>query len=257
MLLAVDVGNSNIVLGLYQGRELFSSWRLHTNAEATADELAMQIRSLMAIHDQELGCIKGVAIASVVPPLIYPFTRFCERYLQLDPLVVGPGSRTGMPILIDNPKELGADLIVNAVAAQEKYGTPVLIVDFGTATTFSAVSKKGEYLGGAIASGIKMSLQGLFLQTAKLPRVEIVEAARVIGKNTVQSMQAGVFFGFIGLTNEIICRMKEEIGGTPPVIATGGLAVLISRHIPQIDQVDPQLTLDGLRIVFERNLRKA
>jgi type III pantothenate kinase len=210
----------------------------------------------MAIQERELACIKGVAIASVVPPLVYPLTRFCERYLHLDPLVVGPGSRTGMPILIDNPKELGADLIVNAVAAQEKYGTPVLIVDFGTATTFGAVSKKGEYLGGAIASGIKMALQGLFLQTAKLPRVEIVEAARVIGKNTVQSMQAGVFFGFIGLTNEIISRMKEEVEGNPPVIATGGLTVLISRHIPQIDRVDPQLTLDGLRIVFERNLRK-
>jgi type III pantothenate kinase len=256
MLLAVDVGNSNIVLGLYRGRELVSSWRLHTDAEATADELALQIRSLMAMDGQELACIDGVVIASVVPPLIYPLTRFSERYLHLDPLVVGPGSRTGMPILIDNPKELGADLIVNAVAAQEKYGTPVLIVDFGTATTFSAVSKKGEYVGGAIASGIKMSLQGLFLQTAKLPQVEIVEAARVIGKNTVQSMQAGVFFGFIGLTNEIISRMKEEVGGDPPVIATGGLSVLISRHIPQIDRVDPQLTLDGLRIVFERNLRK-
>ncbi|MGB9833656.1 MAG: type III pantothenate kinase [bacterium] len=256
MLLAVDVGNTNIVLGLFDGEKLLSFWRLHTDSRTTTDEFTLVVESLLKMAGFSFQDVQGMAVACVVPPLIHPLTRFAERHLKLSPLIVGPGTKTGMPILIDNPKELGADLIVNAVAAKEKFGAPVIVVDFGTATTFSAVSPKGEYLGGVIAPGVKMALDGLFLQTAKLPKVEIVEPSQAIGKNTVTAIQSGIFFGFVGLAREIINRLKEEIGVSCPVIATGGLSGMIARRIPEVDYLEPQLTLEGLRLIFERNQKK-
>jgi type III pantothenate kinase len=256
MLLAVDVGNTNIVLGLFDGDKLLHFWRLHTDPQITTDELTLQINSLLRMAGFSFEAVQGMVVASVVPPLVHPLTRFAERHLKLNPLIVGPGTKTGMPILIDNPKELGADLIVNAVAAKEKFGAPVIVVDFGTATTFSAVSLKGEYLGGVIAPGVKMALDGLFFQTAKLPRVEIVEPASAIGKSTVTAMQSGIFFGFVGLAREIIHQLKQEMGVNCPVVATGGLSGMFARRIPEVDFLEPHLTLEGLRLIFERNQKK-
>jgi type III pantothenate kinase len=256
MLLAVDVGNTNIVLGLFDGARLLGCWRLHTDPRITTDELTLQVKSLLRMGGFSFKNIQGMAVACVVPPLLHPLTRFAERHLDLTPLIVGPGAKTGMPIMIDNPKELGADLIVNAVAAKEKYGAPVIVVDFGTATTFSAVSPKGQYVGGVIAPGIKISLDGLFLQTAKLPKVEIVQPSSIIGKNTVTAIQSGIFYGFVGLTREIIQRLKKEMEVSCPVVATGGLSGLIAPQISEINFLEPQLTLEGLRLIFERNQKK-
>lgn len=256
MLLAVDVGNTNIVLGLFEGAKLLHFWRLHTDSQITTDELTLEVESLLRMAGFSFGDIHGMAVASVVPPLIHPLTRFAERNLKLNPLIVGPGTKTGMPILIDNPKELGADLIVNAVAAKEKFGSPIIVVDFGTATTFSAVSSKGEYLGGVIAPGVKMALDGLFFQTAKLPKVEIVEPSSAIGKSTVTAMQSGIFYGFVGLAREIINQLKREMEVNCPVVATGGLSGMFSRRIPEVDFLEPHLTLEGLRLIFERNQKK-
>lgn len=256
MLLTVDVGNTNIVLGLFHGDKLTSFWRLHTDSRMTTDEFTLLLDNLLRMGGFSFQDISGMAVACVVPPLLHPITRFAERNLKLSPLIVGPGTKTGMPILLDNPKELGADLLVNSVAAKEKYGAPVIVVDFGTATTFSAVSPKGEYLGGVIAPGVKMALDGLFQQTAKLPKVEIVEPLSTIGKNTVTAIQSGIFFGFIGLAREIIRGMKEEMGVSCPAVATGGLSGLIARRIPEVDHLEPMLTLEGLRLIFERNQKK-
>lgn len=256
MLLTVDVGNTNIVLGLFKEDKLSAFWRIHTDSRMTTDEFTLLTDNLLRMAGFSFDQIKGIAVACVVPPLLHPITRFSERNLKLTPLIVGPGTKTGMPILIDNPKELGADLIVNAVGAKEKFGSPVIVVDFGTATTFSAVSPKGEYLGGVIAPGVKMALDGLFQQTAKLPKVEIVEPLSAIGKNTVTAIQSGIFFGFIGLAREIIRRMKEEMGVSCPTVATGGLSGMIARRIPEVDYLEPMLTLEGLRLIFERNQKK-
>ncbi|MCX5976302.1 MAG: type III pantothenate kinase [Coprothermobacterota bacterium] len=253
MLLAVDVGNTNIVIGLFGGTNLLANYRLHTNWQITADEIALDIQGLLAMRGWSLPSIKGMVLGCVVPPLVYPLTRFADRYLQLAPLVVGPGTKTGIPILLDNPKELAADLIANAVGAQARFGAPVIVVDFGTATTFSAISARGEYTGAVIAPGMKMALDALFLQTARLPRVEIVEPRRVIGKNTVEAMQSGIFFGFVGLATEIIQRMQDDLGHSTPVVATGGLSVSIGPFIPLINTIEPNLTLEGLRLIFERN----
>jgi type III pantothenate kinase len=253
MLLAVDVGNTNIVIGLFEGLNLLANYRLHTNWQITADEIALDIQGLLAMRGWSLPSITGMVLGCVVPPLVYPLTRFADRYLQLVPLVVGPGTKTGIPILLDNPRELAADLIANAVGAQARFGAPVIVVDFGTATTFSAISARGEYTGAVIAPGMKMALEALFLQTAKLPRVEIVEPRRVIGKNTVEAMQSGIFIGFVGLASEIIHRMQDDLGHLTPVVATGGLSVSIGSFIPSIGTIEPNLTLEGLRIIFERN----
>jgi type III pantothenate kinase len=253
MLLAVDVGNTNIVLGFFQGPTLLASFRLHTNWQLTADEVALAVQGLLAMRGWSLTSVEGMVLGCVVPPLVYPMMRFADRYLKTTPLVVGPGTKTGMPILLDNPKELAADLIADAVGAMEKVGAPVIVVDFGTATTFSVVSPRGEYLGGIFAPGMKMALDALFSQTARLPRVEIVEPRRVLGKNTVEAMQSGIYFGFIGLAGEIIERLQAELGGKAPVVATGGLSISIGPQIPQIHQIEPNLTLEGLRTIFERN----
>lgn len=252
MLLAFDVGNTNITIGIFQGREIRAAWRLSTRS-STADELAMSLYVLFQYRGLGFHDISGIIISSVVPPLTPVLVETARRYFDIEPLVVGPGIRMGMPIRFENPREVGADRIVNAVAAYEAYGGPVIVVDFGTATTFDAISAQGEYLGGAIAPGIGISTEALFQRAAKLPRVELVKPKGVIGKNTVTSMQAGIVYGFIGQVDYIIRLMKQELGPQTKVVATGGLAELLAGEIKSIDHLNPLLTLEGLRILYHRN----
>lgn len=253
MLLVFDVGNTNIVLGVYKEKELLEHWRLSTLPYRTADEYGMLLRNLLNSAGIAMDAIKDVVVSSVVPPLMFSLEQMTQKYFGAVPLVVGPGIKTGLAIRYDNPREVGADRIVNAVAGYELYGGPLIIVDFGTATTFCAISAKGEYLGGAITPGIGISTEALFIQAAKLPRVEFIRPPSVIGKNTVHSIQAGIVYGFAGQVDEIVRRMKRELGGSAFVLATGGLAELIARESGTIDRVDLLLTLAGLRIVYERN----
>jgi type III pantothenate kinase len=253
MILVVDVGNTNIVLGIFEGKKLIKSWRISTNKDKTVDEYGIQIRVLFHFSNIKHENIEAVVISSVVPPVMPVLETMTIKYFGMKPLIVGPGVKTAMTIKYDNPKEVGADRIVNAIAAYEMYGGPLIVVDFGTATTFDAISKEGEYLGGAIAPGIGISTEALYTRAAKLPRIELVKPKAVIGKNTVTSMQSGIIFGFAGQTEGIITRMKKEIGGKVYVIATGGLAELISKESGSIDKINPNLTLEGLRIIYERN----
>lgn len=253
MLLTIDVGNTNIVLGVFQDDKLLVPWRLSTNNNQTADEFAMMIIDLFEHEEIKLQDIHMVIISCVVPPLVEVLERMSQKYFGIKPLVVGPGIKTGIRILYENPKEVGADRIANVVAVYAKYGGPAIVVDFGTATTFDAVSEEGDYLGGAIAPGIGISTEALFQRAAKLYRVEIEKPKMVIGKNTVASMQSGIFYGFIGQVEEIVHRMKKELGDVATVVATGGLAELIGKECPSIDQIDPMLTLEGLRIICQRN----
>ncbi|MCT4604586.1 MAG: type III pantothenate kinase [Marinisporobacter sp.] len=254
MLLAFDVGNTNIVLGVYKGKELLHSWRFATDKSKSSDEYGMLINQLFQYEGVSLDDVKDVIISSVVPPIMYTLEHTALKYCNKEAVVIGPGIKTGMNIKYDNPKQVGADRIVNAVAAYEKYGGPLVIVDFGTATTFCAISKKGEYLGGTIAPGIKISSEALFHHAAKLPRVELVKPGKVICKNTVNSMQSGMVYGYVGLVDYIVRRMKDELGDPhTKVIATGGLASLIMSESETIDEIDKMLTLDGLRIIYERN----
>ncbi|MCL5289986.1 MAG: type III pantothenate kinase [Firmicutes bacterium] len=254
MILVFDVGNTNIVLGVFRGDELVANWRLSTNRYRTADEYGIILKELFATSDLKIDSIKAMVISSVVPPLMLTLEQMCQKYFILSPLVVGPGIKTGLAIKYENPREVGADRIVNAVAGFSQYGGPLIIVDFGTATTFCAISARGEYLGGAISPGIGISTEALFARAAKLPRVEIVKPQSVIGKNTVNSMQSGIFFGFVGQVDGIARRMKKELGENTKVIATGGLADLIALESATIELVDPFLTLRGLKIIYDRNV---
>lgn len=254
MLLAIDVGNTNAVLGVFKARALATQFRLETNAKKTYDEYGILVMQLLAHAGLRKEDITAIVVSSVVPPLQFNLEKMAERYFALKPLFIGPGVKTGMPILYDNPREVGADRIVNAVAAFEKHKQALVVVDFGTATTFDAVSEKGEYLGGVICPGIHISMDALFLNASKLPRVEFARPPHVIGKNTVHSMQSGFVFGYVSMVDGICERMRAEMGAPlAKVVATGGLASLLGRESKLISEVDETLTLEGLRMIHERH----
>jgi type III pantothenate kinase len=253
MLLVMDVGNSNIVMGLYAGEELRHHWRIATDRNKTEDEYGMLVRSLFDSVGLTLDQVDGVIISSVVPPLNFTIERMCDKYFRTKPLIVGPGIKTGLNIKYEYPREVGSDRIVNAVAAIHHYGTPLIIVDFGTATTFCYVDERGQYWGGAIAPGIGISTEALVSRAAKLPRIEIAKPPSVVGRNTIAAMQAGIYYGFVGQVEGIVRRIIAEYKTRPTVVATGGLASLVAGETACIDVVDPYLTLKGLRLIYERN----
>ncbi|MBD7909503.1 type III pantothenate kinase [Sporosarcina gallistercoris] len=253
MLLVLDTGNTNIVLGVYEGAELKHHWRMETYRQKTEDEYAMQVKSLFTHVGLEFTDITGIIISSVVPPVMFPLEQMCKKYFKQEPVIVGPGVKTGLNIKYENPREVGADRIVNAVAAIHEYGSPLIIVDFGTATTYCYVNEHAEYMGGAIAPGINISMEALFDRASKLPRVELTRPDHVVGKNTVSAMQAGILYGYVGQVEGIVSRMKAESKKVPTVIATGGLAPLIAKETDVIDAVDDYLTLKGLKLIYERN----
>jgi type III pantothenate kinase len=253
MLLVIDIGNTNVVLGIYDGVELTASWRLATIKGRTEDEYGILLGNLIEQVNLRPKDIDGVILACVVPPLASVFEKLSRKMFDIKALVVGPGARTGMPILYDNPKEVGADRIVNAIGAFAEHKGPLIIVDFGTATTFDVVSARGQYTGGAIAPGIGISMDALFSRTAKLPRVDFTHPKSVIGKNTVDSMQAGIYFGYVGLVDAIVSRIIRDLGEDCFVLATGGLASMIADESDAIDAVDEDITLKGLRILYELN----
>ncbi|MBY6038507.1 type III pantothenate kinase [Fictibacillus nanhaiensis] len=253
MIFVFDVGNTNIVLGLYENDELKHHWRIHTSREKTEDEYGMLILDLFRhvhIHKEQ---IEGIIISSVVPPIMFALERMCLKYFNQRPLIVGPGIKTGLNIKYENPREVGADRIVNAIAAIHEYGSPLIIVDFGTATTYCYINENKQYMGGAIAPGINISTEALYTKAAKLPRIEIAKPEGVIGKNTVNAMQAGILYGYVGQVEGIVKRMKEQSVEEPTVIATGGLANLIAAESSVIDHVDPFLTLKGLLLIYDKN----
>ncbi len=253
MFLAVDIGNTNIALGIFQNIELIQHWQIRTEADKTCDEYMIILRGLVQSAPLESSQITGAIISSVVPPLTPVFQKLCREMLHVRPLTVGPGLKTAMPILYENPQEVGADRVVSSVAAFSKYGGPCIVLDFGTATTFDAISAKGEYLGGAIAPGVRISAEALYAKTAKLPQVEILKPDNVIGRTTVSSMQSGLFYGYVGLVSSLIQRLRRELGDHAVVVATGGFAKMILSDIPEIDHYEPHLVLEGLCIIFERN----
>jgi len=253
MLLAIDVGNTNVVIGVFDKEALVANWRVGTNSQITSDEYAMIFKDLFHFADLEFGQVTGVIISTVVPPVLTVMQEMARKYFRLEPLVVTHEIKTGITIRYDNPKELGADRIVNAAAAYRFYGGPLIIVDFGTATTFCAITKLGEYLGGAITPGIKISADALFQRASKLPRFELAKPLRVIGTDTISAMQAGILYGYAGLVDGIVERMKKELSPDARVVATGGLAELVSPETKTIQEIRPQLTLEGLRLLYELN----
>ena len=253
MLLAIDIGNTNIKIGVFDGDELKATWNVATGIHRTTDEYGGVLLNLMELKKVSPSEITGVALCSVVPPLLPAFVELCTKYLHSEALVVEAGVKTGMRIRLDNPREVGSDRVVDAVAAQHLYGKPLIIVDLGTATTFSVVSQEGDYLGGAIAPGIVIATEALYTRTAALPRIRLNRPEQAIGRNTVTAMQSGVIFGHVGLIEGMIQRIEQELGSKAKVIATGGQAYFLAQEIPAIEMVDPDLTLIGLRLIYEMN----
>jgi type III pantothenate kinase len=253
MILVLDTGNTNIVLGVYHSDELIHHWRMETDRYKTEDEYGMQVKALFNHAGIDFSQIHGIIISSVVPSIMFSLERMCQKYFGLKPLIVGPGVKTGLNIKYENPREVGADRIVNAVAAIEEYGPPLIIVDFGTATTYCYINEKSDYMGGAIAPGIGISTEALFTKASKLPRIELTKPESVVGKNTISAMQAGIVFGYVGQVEGIVTRMKAQSKLQPTVIATGGMANLIAAESTVIDKIDPYLTLKGLHLIYERN----
>ncbi|MGD0782042.1 MAG: type III pantothenate kinase [Candidatus Aminicenantales bacterium] len=253
MLIAFDIGNTTVAIGLFDGKTLVQTWRINSDREKTADEYGLLVRSLLDVSGRPLAGVREAILSSVVPPLTPIFQSLAASLFKVKAMVVGPGLRTGMPILYEAPLEVGADRIVAAVAAYEKIRGACIVLDFGTATTFDAISAKGEYLGGAIAPGVQISAEALYLKTAKLPRIEVRKPAKAIGKTTVASMQSGLYHGYIGLTLNIIREIRRELGGEAAVVATGGFGEMMSAEIPEIRFYEPHLVLEGLRIIHERN----
>jgi type III pantothenate kinase len=257
MLLAIDVGNTNIVLGIFDGKTLVHAWRLQTLRERTADELGLLVNGLFSHSAIRCSQVSGIVLGSVVPPVTGTTQAMVEQYFNRPPLIVDPARNTGMPILYENPSEVGADRIVNAIAAYEQFGTmrrrPLIVCDFGTATTLDAVSAEGEYLGGAICPGVIISADALFQRAARLPRIDVRKPSQVVGRTTVGAMEAGLFYGHVGMVEGLVRRMSDELGGGALCVATGGLAPMIAPETRLIDHVDVDLTLQGLRIVWERN----
>ena len=253
MILAIDIGNTNIVVGCIDSKQTYFIERLSTVRTKTELEYAVDLKTVLDLYHIKRIDIEGCIISSVVPPLMPTLERVCLRYFNVNPIIVGPGTKTGIAIKYDNPREVGADRIVNAVAANAVYKGPLIIIDFGTATTYCAVLGNGDYIGGVITPGVTISAEALFQRAAKLPRIEVKDPGQVINRNTVSSMQSGMFYGYVGQVEGLVTRMKAEMGGDVTVVATGGLAQLISSATDCIDHVEPMLTLEGLRLIYERN----
>ncbi|RRN68274.1 type III pantothenate kinase [Peribacillus simplex] len=253
MIFVLDVGNTNTVLGVYDEDILKYHWRIETSRHKTEDEYGMVIKSLLQHEGLSFDQFDGIIISSVVPPIMFALERMCKKYFGIKPLIVGPGIKTGLNIKYENPREVGADRIVNAVAGIQEYGSPLIIVDFGTATTYCYINEDKQYMGGAIAPGINISTEALYSKAAKLPRIEISRPEGIIGKNTVSAMQAGILFGYVGQVEGIVNRIKAQSNLEPTVIATGGLATLIANESTVIDVVESFLTLKGLQLIYKRN----
>jgi len=253
MLLAIDIGNTSIKIGIFDGDKLISTWRLTTGVDRSPDEYDSLLYTLLQRQGVPLSGITGGALCCVVPPLVSIFQEVCQKYLGTSLLIVEPGVKTGVRISLDNPREVGSDRVVNAVASHHLYGEPVIVIDFGTATTFDVVSQEGDYLGGAIAPGINIASEALVTRTAMLPRIELARPKQVIGRSTIAAMQSGIFFGYIGLIEGMIRRIKQELRSEAKVVATGGYAYPLAKEIPEIDVINPDLSLIGLHLIYEMN----
>ena len=251
MILLIDVGNTNVTIGVHDGKEIVASWRMTTKRDLTSDEIGITLRSYFSLGGVSTDDIGGTIISSVVPPIMYSLIHAVKKYLGQEPIIVTDKSKMNLEIKYDNPKEVGADRLVNAVGALKRYKAPLIIIDFGTATTFCAVSDKNEYLGGVILPGLKVSLEALVEKTSKLPKIEIARPDKVIGTNTVESMQSGMYYGYAGSVDNIVLKMKQSLGDDTTVIATGGLATMISKEAKTIDIIDPKLTLEGLKAIYD------